>query len=123
MRAAMKNFFFSSRVRPTRCYRDWSSDVCSSDLEARGVEAPHPGVRAGDVAAGALRGFGDPAPGAHLRNDSVPLVDPRGQRQVAEPTLQLDSFAPAQRAEPDGSRRHLDPPPLPSWWRADDTAS
>src|SRR5207245_8237827 len=24
--------FFSSRRRHTRCYRDWSSDVCSSDL-------------------------------------------------------------------------------------------
>src|SRR6266542_5179420 len=27
-------FFFSSRRRHTRCYRDWSSDVCSSDLLA-----------------------------------------------------------------------------------------
>src|SRR5207245_8791746 len=26
------HFFFSSRRRHTRCYRDWSSDVCSSDL-------------------------------------------------------------------------------------------
>src|SRR5207245_9368956 len=25
-------FLFSSRRRHTRCYRDWSSDVCSSDL-------------------------------------------------------------------------------------------
>src|SRR6266542_1430826 len=25
-------FFFSSRRRHTSCYRDWSSDVCSSDL-------------------------------------------------------------------------------------------
>src|SRR6266542_5466225 len=25
-------FFFLSRRRHTRCYRDWSSDVCSSDL-------------------------------------------------------------------------------------------
>src|SRR5687768_18615684 len=25
-------FFFSSRRRYTRCSRDWSSDVCSSDL-------------------------------------------------------------------------------------------
>src|SRR2546429_8652080 len=29
-------FFFSSRRRHTRCSRDWSSDVCSSDL----VSAP-----------------------------------------------------------------------------------
>src|SRR5687768_17969336 len=27
-------FFFSSRRRHTRCSRDWSSDVCSSDLPA-----------------------------------------------------------------------------------------
>src|SRR2546422_4131433 len=26
-------FFFSSRRRHTRCSRDWSSDVCSSDLD------------------------------------------------------------------------------------------
>src|SRR3712207_9275576 len=25
-------FFFSSRIRHTRYWRDWSSDVCSSDL-------------------------------------------------------------------------------------------
>src|SRR6266542_6847459 len=33
-------FFFSSRRRHTRCYRDWSSDVCSSDarLEELWVE-------------------------------------------------------------------------------------
>src|SRR5687768_17706142 len=28
-------FFFSSRRRHTRCSRDWSSDVCSSDLLAK----------------------------------------------------------------------------------------
>src|SRR6266699_7336606 len=28
----MAFFFFSSRRRHTRCGRDWSSDVCSSDL-------------------------------------------------------------------------------------------
>src|SRR2546422_7148170 len=30
-------FFFSSRRRHTRCSRDWSSDVCSSDLLALAV--------------------------------------------------------------------------------------
>src|SRR3712207_6893536 len=29
-------FFFSSRRRHTRYWRDWSSDVCSSDLVADG---------------------------------------------------------------------------------------
>src|SRR2546429_2163686 len=37
-------FFFSSRRRHTRCSRDWSSDVCSSDLTAEAAalsEAEH----------------------------------------------------------------------------------
>src|SRR5687768_18232453 len=34
-------FFFSSRRRHTRCSRDWSSDVCSSDLAwARPAKRP-----------------------------------------------------------------------------------
>src|SRR5215813_3042027 len=47
-------FFFSSRRRHTRCGRDWSSDVCSSDLmvsRARRIgeanladRLPHPGT-------------------------------------------------------------------------------
>src|SRR3712207_8865217 len=32
-------FFFSSRRRHTRYWRDWSSDVCSSDLKADGIIA------------------------------------------------------------------------------------
>src|SRR5207245_4673927 len=39
-------FFVSSRRRHTRCYRDWSSDVCSSDLHRparpRSVRPPLP---------------------------------------------------------------------------------
>src|SRR5699024_11774827 len=31
-------FFFSSRRRHTRSKRDWSSDVCSSDLVARAAD-------------------------------------------------------------------------------------
>src|SRR2546429_5993077 len=31
-RCVASAFFFSSRRRHTRCSRDWSSDVCSSDL-------------------------------------------------------------------------------------------
>src|SRR3712207_7295647 len=30
-------FFFSSRRRHTRYWRDWSSDVCSSDLQLLGT--------------------------------------------------------------------------------------
>src|SRR3712207_7187883 len=42
-------FFFSSRRRHTRYWRDWSSDVCSSDLETTagsGGRRPIPRVRA-----------------------------------------------------------------------------
>src|SRR5689334_24106572 len=48
-------FFFSSRRRHTRWNCDWSSDVCSSDLQ-RPLEAPFgllPGVH--DAVEGALR--------------------------------------------------------------------
>src|SRR2546429_6240561 len=33
LRHGMGRFFFSSRRRHRRCRRDWSSDVCSSDLQ------------------------------------------------------------------------------------------
>src|SRR6266700_82250 len=48
-------FFFSSRRRHTRFSRDWSSDVCSSDLETQ-RELAGRGYRA--IAAD-LRGHGD----------------------------------------------------------------
>src|SRR5947209_14291274 len=35
--ATLSCFFFSSRRRHTRYWRDWSSDVCSSDLARPGV--------------------------------------------------------------------------------------
>src|SRR3712207_4603376 len=36
-------FFFSSRRRHTRYWRDWSSDVCSSDLDTGNLLARIPG--------------------------------------------------------------------------------
>src|SRR5438067_13114048 len=49
-------FFFSSRRRHTRSKRDWSSDVCSSDLRAGRIVDdlgdPHIGVDDDDVARG-----------------------------------------------------------------------
>src|SRR5947209_12011834 len=36
-------FFFSSRRRHTRYWRDWSSDVCSSDLHVGPAVAQGPG--------------------------------------------------------------------------------
>src|SRR5205809_2379633 len=45
-------FFFSSRRRHTRCSRDWSSDVCSSDLPATSA-GPAPTSRARCASSGA----------------------------------------------------------------------
>src|SRR5690606_40788620 len=66
-------FFFSSRRRHTRFSRDWSSDVCSSDLQE---DADHVGqhqrsehrydpvhiVKLGLDAPGPLKGEGDQQP-------------------------------------------------------------
>src|SRR5258707_10499176 len=44
-------FFFSSRRRHTRYWRDWSSDVCSSDLDAwMGQQQKDPAARAAQTA-------------------------------------------------------------------------
>src|SRR2546429_4238161 len=37
-------FFFSSRRRHTRCSRDWSSDVCSSDLLEHALDLLQPAI-------------------------------------------------------------------------------
>src|SRR3989442_2703983 len=64
-------FFFSSRRRHTRCGRDWSSDVCSSDLAVLGgPERGRPG-RAG----GAVRP--DAEPGDERAADLRVLAAPR----------------------------------------------
>src|SRR2546429_3546377 len=41
-------FFFSSRRRHTRCSRDWSSDVCSSDLH-KGIHFGRGGRQPGQI--------------------------------------------------------------------------
>src|SRR5256884_2228063 len=48
-------FFFSSRRRHTRCSRDWSSDVCSSDLKIQQDYVDDPNINT--VTAGALHGL------------------------------------------------------------------
>src|SRR3712207_8448068 len=57
-------FFFSSRRRHTRYWRDWSSDVCSSDLE--GDVALEPVVGAVDAHVDDRRARLDPVAADHL---------------------------------------------------------
>src|SRR2546422_11582941 len=47
-------FFFSSRRRHTRCSRDWSSDVCSSDLVHHFPMNPRRQVELGSSGSGGL---------------------------------------------------------------------
>src|SRR2546428_8081883 len=47
----ISRFFFSSRRRHTRSDRDWSSDVCSSDVEA--FDEGRTAARGSDLAAAA----------------------------------------------------------------------
>src|SRR6478672_9075250 len=53
----MSVFFFSSRRRHTRSDRDWSSDVCSSDLPAGCRIIVSPALRAQQTAQALERGF------------------------------------------------------------------
>src|SRR5690625_5794495 len=71
-------FFFSSRRRHTRWPRDWSSDVCSSDLlEGLLVLAPVDveGDLQGFIAGAQLEGLHDPGSGSG---------DPVGRRTCLE---------------------------------------
>src|SRR2546429_9707285 len=60
-------FFFSSRRRHTRCSRDWSSDVCSSDLRNDDDGAPYVGAREGFHGTGS----GEPARKPWARSPGV----------------------------------------------------
>src|SRR3712207_7250303 len=51
-------FFFSSRRRHTRYWRDWSSDVCSSDLDGAHGVLRHLTARGVRVEAGAEQQLG-----------------------------------------------------------------
>src|SRR5690349_24083328 len=53
-------FFFSSRRRHTRSLRDWSSDVCSSDLAVGVVLDPRPrDARGAHPPAGLVQGHAE----------------------------------------------------------------
>src|SRR6266542_4539149 len=79
-------FFFSSRRRHTSCYRDWSSDVCSSDLRPGGlVTARHPVLQGyGTTWVGWAGGTG-PAP-------RLPAIDGVTMRAVELSELDLEQY-------------------------------
>src|SRR2546429_8321491 len=106
-------FFFSSRRRHTRCSRDWSSDVCSSDLALgeRLVGSRDVGIRGrggefGEQAHGLFesKSFGGkgergqllPAPAAQLS----PFTFPTKRFRLKE-SMSLFSKLPASPADSD----------------------
>src|SRR5206468_4837427 len=74
-------FFFSSRRRHTRSDRDWSSDVCSSDLP-NGSAAPV-GDAAGEVIAESERRVSFGEPGQPTVTGEPAAVKLRRERQTA----------------------------------------
>src|SRR3712207_9443749 len=91
------SFFFSSRRRHTRYWRDWSSDVCSSDLDVLVAQAL--GAHLGAHAPGMRREHED------ARADDDRLLDRVGHEQhgeaelVPQPQKLLLHLAPRQRVE------------------------
>src|SRR6266498_4318899 len=89
-------FFFSSRRRHTRCGRDWSSDVCSSDLGLGQAVSP------GDVliAAGAgLLVYAGMGGSGRIPADAAPVWD------ALEP-CQGSPVLISRRSEPEAPADH-----------------
>src|SRR6266852_9400819 len=89
-------FFFSSRRRHTRCYRDWSSDVCSSDLICHGNVRRNQNVGGIEVVTDSVvrnrSGEADQAE-VHVWLKRIPQVG--SQRPVShQKELQLDARGP-----------------------------
>src|SRR6266496_4867376 len=77
-------FFFSSRRRHTRSLRDWSSDVCSSDLA----------LLVGNGSVGAVNGFSD--------NQELPLP-PLAPIANSGVSFIVRGLEPSVRVAPDGT--------------------
>src|SRR6266702_2585904 len=97
-------FFFSSRRRHTRWPRDWSSDVCSSDLDLpSGVDADTGAVAGAAIRADVTVTFGTAKPGL--------LVDPGA------------SYAGTVELVDIGLRPHLAAPPVVEALQSADVAA
>src|SRR5256884_8599787 len=89
-------FFFSSRRRHTRCSRDWSSDVCSSDLgETR------PAYRPLDAYDAPEAGSAPVAPSSDIWSLGVTLVEVLTQQApVSSAESQADPTVPSTIPQP-----------------------
>src|SRR5215813_15462073 len=86
-------FFFSSRRRHTRCGRDWSSDVCSSDLEQAILHPFHASIEVRDEVN--LWVWQE----AHLMEDGLVLrTEPAQDQGDAIATAEMMELAQAERS-------------------------
>src|SRR5256884_6689502 len=95
-------FFFSSRRRHTRCSRDWSSDVCSSDLPDS--------VRRSRNAAGARHqsgppGASEPLPLGVAGGHQLRRLDDLGTMTAGHQLLHLDDLHTSSFARTESGRR------------------
>src|SRR5256885_12636618 len=101
---SMDFFFFSSRRRHTRLQGDWSSDVCSSDLQCHTPAPAAPGT--GSIVCDATGGFPMPV------NQQI-LLDNRPEGEAVESNFRLVSTETPALAEGQVLVRHhylsLDP--------------
>src|SRR5258707_10288832 len=98
-------FFFSSRRRHTRYWRDWSSDVCSSDLEF--VQAdPDPAAMLADADAALV--IGDVALRIAIAAEAHVTPGPDGEwltpaAALADSLVATQYIAPAERLHEESS--------------------
>src|ERR671912_1548468 len=86
-------FFFSSRRRHTRYWRDWSSDVCSSDLLLRGAGVVILAGQEVDRAPGGVYlPLAPPEVPVHAVEVGVPAVDSGRALSVGPPHLPPGGF-------------------------------
>src|SRR6266542_269642 len=91
-RANVACFFFSSRRRHTRCYRDWSSDVCLPISRCPGRDAARRG----------LRGRADPGQWTHCQRGRGRVR--RGPTSAPGPIGPADAGARLQSRPSEGRR-------------------
>src|SRR3712207_7838298 len=117
-------FFFSSRRRHTRYWRDWSSDVCSSDLpderpgrpQLAALDQPGPEHQGGGELPGDQHGgarvdgaVGPPRRGVELAQPGVPRagVVLRGRALAPGPVQALDDERSEEHTSELQSRPYL----------------
>src|SRR5690606_39370816 len=100
-------FFFSSRRRHTRFSRDWSSDVCSSDLHrCRCTSGPHPldeggkQRKRGDLVGSSTNDGTDPSAPRPLPRAGAPNP---GRRQIRRATSLSGKAGASEAALPPGA--------------------